>query len=146
MILGVLTLENSAVGDFEEDHALIAVRQMDKFLNKFCTPLSSKSRPLATNLDLKNHLLKITRVFAADGASKERRALLHAARTMFPKVVLLLRDAAHALRIAVKDPLHRDELFGDVWNSLFDKRHAVVPDIMNSKKWQDMLQNMQKLS
>ena len=40
-ILGVLTLEKSAVGDFEEDHALIAVRQMDNFLNKFCTPLSS---------------------------------------------------------------------------------------------------------
>ena len=68
-------MEKSAVGDFEEDHALIAVRQMDKFLNKFCTPLSSKKLPLATDLELKSHMLRITRVFAADGSSKERRAL-----------------------------------------------------------------------
>ena len=39
-ILGVMALEKSAVGDFEEDHALIAVRKMDVLLNKFCTPLS----------------------------------------------------------------------------------------------------------
>jgi len=64
---------------------------------------------------------------------------------MFPNVVLLLRDAAHALRIAVKDPLHRDVLLGDVWNSLFDKRHALVPDIMNSPRWHDLLQNIQRV-
>ena len=66
-----------------------------------------------------------------------------AVQMRFPNVVLLLRDAAHALRIAVKDPLHRDALFGDVWNSLFAKRHALVPDNMNSPKWQDLLQNIQ---
>ena len=48
-ILGVLSLEESAVGDFEEDHALRGVRKLDKFLNKFCTPLSPKRRPLATS-------------------------------------------------------------------------------------------------
>ena len=37
-ILGVMGLEKSSVGDFEEDHALIAVRKMDSFLNTFCTP------------------------------------------------------------------------------------------------------------
>ena len=30
-VLGVLTLEKSALGDFEEDHALMAVRKMDAF-------------------------------------------------------------------------------------------------------------------
>ena len=64
---------------------------------------------------------------------------------LFPNVVLLLRDPAHALRIAVKDPLHFDSLFGEVWNTLFDKRHALVPDVMNSKKWQDLLQNIQRV-
>ena len=37
-VLGVLSLEKSALGDFEEDHAVIAVRKMDLFLTKFCTP------------------------------------------------------------------------------------------------------------
>ena len=30
-VLGVLSLEKSALGDFEEDHAVIAVRKMDLF-------------------------------------------------------------------------------------------------------------------
>ena len=59
-------------------------------------------------------------------------------------MVLLLRDAAHALRIAIKEPIHNDEVFGDVWHQLFDKRHALVPDVMNSKKWQDLLQHIQR--
>ena len=57
-------------------------------------------------------------------------------------MVLLLRDAAHALRIAIKAPIHNDEVFGEVWHQLFDKRHALVPDVMNSKKWQDLLQRI----
>ena len=28
---------------------------------------------------------------------------------------------------------------------MFDKRHALVPDVMNSKKWQDLLQNIQRV-
>ena len=93
---------------------------------------------------MKEHIRKCTRVFAADGASKERRALLLAAEELFPNFVLLLRDSAHGIRIAVRDPLHFDDLFGEVWTELFDKRHALVPDVMNSKKWQDLLQNVQK--
>ena len=143
-VLGVMTLEKSALGDFEEDHALIAVRKMDSFLNKVFTPLGPKCRPLATDFALKEHVLKCARVFAVDGASKERRAVLLAVQELFPNVVLLLRDAAHALRIAIKDPLHFDDLFGEVWKLLFDKRHALVPDVMNSKKWQDLLQHIQK--
>ena len=143
-ILGVMGLEKSAVGDFEEDHAVIAVRKLDSFLNRLCTPLGRQSRPLAADIALKEHVRKCTRTFAADGASKERRALLLATKELFPNVVLLLRDPAHALRIVVKDPLHFDSLFGEVWDTLFDKRHALVP-VMNSQKWQDLLQNIQRV-
>ena len=114
-ILGVMGLEKSDVGDFEEDHALIGVRKLDSFLNTFCTPLHSTGRPSATDLVLKEHIKKCTRVFAADGGSKERRALLLATERLFPNVAFLLRDAAHALRIAIKNPLHFDDLFGEVW-------------------------------
>ena len=144
-ILGVMTLERSAVGDFEEDHALVGVRKMDAFLNRFCTPLVPKNRPKATDIALKEHIRRCVRAFAADGASKERRALLLAAQELFPNVILLLRDAAHALRIAVKNPLHFDAVFGEVWTCLFDQRHALVPDVMTSKKWQDLLQNIQRV-
>ena len=121
-ILGVMSLAKSAVGDFEEDHALIAVRKMDGFLNRICTPLGPGGRPLATDIALKEHIRKTTKVFAADGASKESRALWLATQGMFPNVVLLLRDSAHAIRIAVRDPLHMDALFGEVprsWEKMF---------------------------
>ena len=36
-VLGVMFLERSAVGDFEEDHALVGVRKLDAFLNTFGT-------------------------------------------------------------------------------------------------------------
>ena len=143
-ILGVMALERSAVGEFEEDHALVGVRKIDAFLNTFCTPLVKANQPLAVDIELKDHILKCTRALAADGASKERRALLLAAEEVFPNIVVLIRDAAHILRIAVRDPLHLDDLYGEVWTELFDKRHALVPDVMNSKKWQDLLQNIQK--
>ena len=107
-------------------------------MRKFCTPLAPKRRPLATQylqthaLMLKEHILKRTRSFAVDGAVKERRGLEYAVQTIFPNVVLSVRDAAHALRIAIKDPLQHDDVFGDVWDSLFNVRHALVPDVMNS--------------
>ena len=41
---------------------------------------------------------------------------------MFPNIVVLLRDAAHIPRISVRDPLHLDDLYGEVWTELFDKR------------------------
>ena len=118
---------------------------MDSFLNTFCTPLSRKGRPLATDLVLKERIRKCNRALSADGASKERRALLLAAEELLPNIVLLIRDSAHALRIAVKNPLYFDDLFGEVWADLFDKRHALVPDVMNSKKCQDLLQNIQRV-
>ena len=74
-ILGVLGLQKSSVSDFEEDHALVAARKLDHFLNRVCKPLSKKGRPLAIDYELKEHIRKHVRAFAADGASKARRAL-----------------------------------------------------------------------
>ena len=117
-----MALERPAAGELEEDHALVGVRKLDAFLNTFCTPLAKASQPLATDLELKEHIRKCTRAFAADGASKERRALLLAAEELFPNIVLLLRDSAHALRIAVQNPLHFDDLFGEVWEEVMFSR------------------------
>ena len=98
---------------------------------------------MAPDLPLKDHILKTVRAMAADGAPKERRALAHAVRKIFPNCKLLIRDPAHAIRIAVKKSLHADECFDEVWTELFDKRHALAPDIMFSDKWRDLLTNIQ---
>ena len=128
----VLSLAKSAVGDFEEDHAVIAVRNLDGALNRFCTPIQKRGQAAAMQIELKEHIRKHVRILAVDGASKERRVLELAAKDLFPNVILFIRDAAHALRIAVKNPLHYDDVLGEVWEAFFDKRHALVPDLMTS--------------
>ena len=87
-ILGVLNLDNSALGDFEEDHALIALRKLDSFIERVGTPFGRAGRPLATDLGLKEHILKVARVFVADRASTERRACFLAVQEVLANVVL----------------------------------------------------------
>ena len=62
----------------------------------------------------------------------------------FRNCKFLIRDPAHAIRIAVKNSLHADKCFDEVWSEMFDKRHALAPDIMYSDKWRDLLTNIQK--
>jgi len=50
---------------------------------------------------------------AADGDSHGRRAIFLAARDLFPNLLILIRDPAHAIRIAAK-ALHQDDVFGEV--------------------------------
>ena len=58
---------------------------------------------------------------------------------MCPNVILVIRDNAHAVRIAMRDPRHFDGVFGHVQKRLFVQKHAVVPDLQNSHKLKDML-------
>ena len=134
-VLGVLDGDRPSAEDLKEDHALIGIRKLDGFLLRFCTPLSSKRLPLAPDHELYEHILKCVLIFSADGARSERRVLFLAAQRLFKNLVYLIRDSAHAIRISVKNPLHHDDEFGDVWTHLFDKRNALVPDIENSEKW-----------
>ena len=150
-MLGLLDCSKKAVGDFEEDHAVTAVKSLELFLTRFCTPLGRRApvgggrpgrrapRPLARcDEELKTHLINTVRCIAADGAAKERRAVFLAARELFPNALIVIRDSAHAIRIASK-ALHLDEAFSKVWKELFDQRHALVPDMMNSPKWANLL-------
>jgi len=139
-VLGIIGKHiRKAIGDVldsSEDHAIESVRLLEAFLNHACTPLAKEA---VVDAELKAHILEHVRVLAADGASSERRALFAAMERLFKNVVLVIRDPAHAIRIAVSKPLHADELFGEVWHELFDKRHALVPDIQHSEKWKELL-------
>ena len=146
-VLGALDCSKRHAADFEEDHAVTAVNQLDSFLTKLCTPLGRrgirKALPLACDESLKSHVMRTVTSVSADGASKERRAVFLAARDLFPNLLLVIRDPAHAIRIAAKS-LHCDDVFGDVWHALFDGRHALAPDIMNSAKWHNLFVAIQQ--
>ena len=55
-VLGLLDCTKTELSDFEEDHAVIAVKKLDEFLTKFCTPLG-RSRGAR-----KYSLLRVTRL------------------------------------------------------------------------------------
>jgi len=40
--------------------------------------------------------------------------------------------------------LHCDDVFGQVWHELFDALHALVPNLMNSAKWHNLLVAIQE--
>ena len=98
---------------------------------------------MACNENLKAHVMKTVSCMAADGASNERRAVFLAGRELFDRLLIVIRDPAHGIRIAMK-ALHRDKLFGKVWHELFDVRHALVPDLMNSEKWHNLVVAIQQ--
>ena len=153
-VLGLLDCSKKHAANFEEDHAVTAVAHLDSFLTKFCTPLGPTpaqgrwggrrgAQPSTCDTALKAHVMKTVKCIAADGASKERRAVFLAARDLFPNLLIVIRDPAHALRIATK-ALHCDDVFGEVWEELFDGRHALVPDLQNSDKWHNLLVAIQE--
>ena len=143
-VLGSYCVDPSDIPESEEDYARFSARRMDAFLLRFCTPLASKRQPSAPDLLLKEHIIGHTKVLSADGAASERRSLFLAARELFDSAVWVLRDPAHAVRIAVKTPLHSDEVFQQVWNECFGDKDALVPSIQNSGKWRALLEALQR--
>ena len=145
-VLGILDCSKKHASDFEEDHAVTAVKLLGDFLTKFCTPLGRGRRqaePLACDEGLKDHVLRTVTSVSADGCPAERRAVFLAAREMFPNLLIVIRDSAHAIRIATK-ALHSDDVFGKVWRELFNERHALVPNLMHSPKWHNLLNSIQE--
>ena len=76
-VLGLIDCSKKHASDFEDDHAVTAVMQLDTFLTRFCTPLGRSKvkgtrgpQPLACDLDLKAHLMKTVSCVAADGESE----------------------------------------------------------------------------
>ena len=138
-VIGVMGGQPCKVEELTADAAERFVKDLVQFLRKWCTPMSGEF-----DSALYDHLLQVVRVIAADGCQAERRNLFQAARTMFPNVFAIVRDIAHAARIACREGLHRDAVFGNVWEEMFGKRHALAPDIQHSGKWREMIQGLQQ--
>jgi hypothetical protein len=83
-VLGVLEMGPKTLEEGEEDHALRAMKRLDEFITKFCTPLRKKSLGTECDQELKDHLLKIVKTISADGGPAERRALFLACELGFP--------------------------------------------------------------
>ena len=97
----------------------------------------------ACNEEELHEFKKKVRILASDGGSSERRGVFLAAEKYFPNVQLVIEDPAHGLRIATVKPLQLEGCFGEIHDELFNKRHALIPDIQYSGKWREMLRGLQ---
>ena len=86
-----------------------------------------------------------TRILAADGAKSERRMLLMACRQFFTRVGMVIRDPAHAIRIATQKPMQLEDEFGAVYADLIGNKHALIPGIQNSGAWRLQLEATERV-
>ena len=103
-MLGIVDCSTKDPSDFEEYHAVTAVKKLEDLFTRFCTRLGRGGKPGVLDQRRKDLIMKRIRCISADGASKERRAVFKAAKEIFPGLCIVIRDAAHALRISMKEP------------------------------------------
>jgi hypothetical protein len=163
---------SSAVADAQDDHAKQGDEELRRIHNRFFTfnaTLSlprrkkrahesaergtgaAKHTPASGGKPLQffdgracdNFRTKV-RILAADGGAAERRSLFCSATCgFFPNADFVIRDFAHAVRIATQKPMQLVSIYKDVYEELINKRHALIPDLKNSDKWKKLLAGIQ---
>ena len=107
-------------------------------IRALCTPLGDEcDEPLVT------HILDRVFTYVSDGAS----SALNCGRLLTQhskNLVWILIDPAHALRTSAESPTKLVDCYASFWDDMFDKRHALVPDVQNSDAWRTRLMAMQR--
>ena len=132
-------IADKEIEDFEEDYAVRQVAAITSALRSFFTSIKG-----VFHEDMFQHLCTHVRALGSDGATKEVKTLYKLRQQLFPNAVVIIRDAAHAVRIAVRDPLLADCEFKAMWDLLFDGEHALIKDIHYSDKLRSKLEACQK--
>ena len=123
--------------DLSDDAAEQIAQDVIAIIRVFCTPLGA-----ALDQNLFSHMQKAAKCLAVDGA------LLKAARMLRDRymrsVVIVCRDASHAIRLACKEPLQRTEGFGEQFGRLFTNKDALLKKVDFSNKLKAQLAECQK--
>ena len=80
----------------------------------------------------------------ADGGAPAQKCLKFLATGAMKNMLWAGRDRAHALRIATAGALTAEDHFRAWWEDVFNKQHALIPDIRNSDEWMSKLILCQK--
>lgn len=138
-IIGVRHLYSSnSMEELTGDYVTRVVDVIIKAIREFCTPLGGE-----VDEELFQKCCTAARQLSVDGALLATGIALKAKHMQ--NVLLICRDAAHAVRIAVKEPVIRTNGFAEVYRNLFEKKHAILKDIQYSNKLQARLSQCQEL-
>ena len=130
-------VSNLQPSDLDEDYSLRIAESVLAAVRKLATP----GRGLYMD-DVAQAFAKHVRSYASDGGKPMVKCGL-LLRQHFPAMSLRILDRAHCIRRAAL-PLTIEEKFFQFWHHVFDKRHAVIPDLQNSAEWRLRFSLIQK--
>ena len=139
-LLGCLdVVHGQSLAEIDEDKAKTTCLKVMDMIKAFATP-QGDGEPDAQILE---KFRSATRSIVVDGACQKSAEYLR--EMHFKNVILICRDPAHMIRIAVSTPLIRTGRFEEQHKMLFSERHALIKDIQYSHQWQARLQACQHL-
>ena len=127
------------LADLEKDHSDVMKESVLDAIRAFCTPLGC-----AVDHELEKHILQRIYTYTADGGSTVQKCGMLLKAGLMPNISLLMRDTARTVCTSTEAPAKLRGRFGEFWSEIFDKRHALVPDIQHSDAWQELLLRAQK--
>ena len=131
------TAAGKAMSEYEGDYAERTADDVATLLRRMCTPADG-----SVEEDVYAGVLLKVRGVCVDGQLLKTAQVMQEGK--FPNIVIIMRDPAHIIRISCRDPLHGAEAFGEQYDRLFHKRHAVLKDFQNSHVWKEQLMACQR--
>ncbi len=122
---------------YERDYAERTKDDVVALLRRMLTPEGEETDDAAVS----DVLLKVRGV-AVDGQLLKTAQVMQ--QTLFPNIVIIMRDPAHIIRISCRDPLHDADAFSEQYDRLFDRRHALLKEFQNSNVWREQLMACQR--
>ena len=119
--------------DVDKDYSYEMKESIVRAVRRLFTPLHG----VCDETEVQRIMCKVN-TYVADGASAAQKAgaIMQAQGGGFPNLYLLLRGAAHQLRISTMHSLKFHTDFEAFWKQFFEGRDALVPDLQNSSAWE----------
>ena len=122
---------------YQGDYSNRMCESIIRGIRKLCTPLGD-----VCDEQLVTRVLERIYTYVSDGAASAQkcgRLLMQHCKNL----VWIQRDPAHAVRTSLESPIQIVDCYASFWEDVFDKRHALVPDVQNSDAWRSKLMAMQ---
>ena len=113
--------------DWEDDFCKREAEAIMKLIRNFCTSCVS-----GFDEGLFEHMRTAIHIYVSDGCAAALKTGRLLKSLYLRHIGFMIRDPAHAIRIAARDPLHAESRFGDFWTRVFDSKLVLVRDIQSS--------------
>ena len=124
---------------FEEDYCERDAETIQNMLKWFCTSMTGEF-----DEGFFDHISARVRSYVSDGAAAALKTGRILKDKLFKNIAFFVRDPAHAVHIAGRDPLHADSKFGEFWRSVFDSKNALIRDVQFSDSMRARLEACQE--